>query len=66
MMVSYYIIYTNHFERPSIKSTIGKINNFAIITSICPKYYCTQLSWKIEIKIEKITFFTQSNLNFLH
>ena len=24
----YYIIYTNHFERPDIKATICKINNF--------------------------------------
>ena len=66
MMVSYYILYTNHFDMPSIKSTIGKINNLAIATSICADYYCTQLSWKIEIKIEKVTFFTQSNLNSLH
>ena len=42
------------------------MNNFDIVTSICPKYYYTQLSWKIEIKIEKVIFFTQPNLNFLH
>ena len=29
---------------PDIKATIRKINNFSIVTSICPKYYCTQLS----------------------
>ena len=44
MIVSYYIIYTNDFDRPGIKSTICKINNFSIVISICPKYYCTQLS----------------------
>ena len=44
MMVSYYIIYTNHFDRPAMKATICKIDNFSIVTSIFPKYYCTQLS----------------------
>ena len=44
MIVSYNIIYTNHFDRPGIEVTILKINNFFIATSICPKYYCTQLS----------------------
>ena len=44
MIVSYYIIYTNHFHRPGIKGTISKTNNFSIVTSICPKYYRTQLS----------------------
>ena len=44
MIASYYIIYTNLFHRPGIKATISKINNFSIVTSICPKYYCTQLS----------------------
>ena len=43
IIVSYYIIYANHFDRPGIKVTILKINNFSIATSICPKYYCTQL-----------------------
>ena len=38
MIVSYYIIYTNHFDRPGIKVTICKINNFSIATSICPKH----------------------------
>ena len=44
MIVSYYIIYANHFDRPVIKETMLKINNFSIATSICSKYYCTQLS----------------------
>ena len=44
MIVSYHIIYTNHFDRPDIKVAICKINNFSTVTSICPKYYCTQLS----------------------
>ena len=44
MIVSYYIIYANHFDRPDIKVTILKINNFSTATSICPKYYFTQLS----------------------
>ena len=51
MIVSYYIIYTNHFDRPDIKATLGKINYFPIVTSIRlkyikyrPKYWCTQLS----------------------
>ena len=65
MIVSYYIIYTNHFDRSGMK-VLCKMNNFDIVTSICPKYYCTQFSWKIEIKIVKVTFFTQSNLNFFH
>ena len=44
MTVSYYIIYANHFHRDGIEATICKINNFSVVTSICPKYYCTQLS----------------------
>ena len=44
MIVSYYIIYANHFDRLDIKETMLKINDFSIATSICPKYYCTQLS----------------------
>ena len=32
-----------HFDRPGIKITICKISNFSIVTSICPKYCCTQL-----------------------
>ena len=44
MIVSYYIVYANHFGRPGIKVTILKINHFSIATSICPKYYCTQLT----------------------
>ena len=44
MIVSYYIIYTNHFDRPGITATICKINNFFIVTSVCPKYYSTRLS----------------------
>ena len=43
MIVSYYIIYTNHFDRHGIKATICKINIFSIVTSICLKYYCTQI-----------------------
>ena len=30
--------------KPGIKATICKINNFSIVTSIFPKYCCTQLS----------------------
>ena len=44
MTVSYYIVYTNQFDRLGIKATICKINNIFIVISICPKYYCTQLS----------------------
>ena len=44
MIVSYYIIHTNPFDRPDIKATICTTNDFAIITSTYPKYYCTQLS----------------------
>ena len=43
MIVSFYIIYTNHFDRPGIKGTLCKINNFSLVTNICPKHYCTQL-----------------------
>ena len=42
IIVSYYIIYINHFDRPGVKATICKVNNFSIVISICPKYYCTQ------------------------
>ena len=38
MAVSYYITYTNHFDRPGKKAVICKINHFFIVTSICPKY----------------------------
>ena len=44
MTVSYCIIYTNHFDRSSIKAIVCKINNFSVVISICPKYYCTQLT----------------------
>ena len=58
MIVSYYIIYTNHFDRPGIKATLKttlcKSNNFSIVTSICPKYYCTQLSGaSVNLKLTK-------------
>ena len=33
MIASYYIIYTNHFDRSCIKGTICEINNFSIVTS---------------------------------
>ena len=38
MIASYYIIYTNQFDRPGIKVTMRKINNFSIVTSTWPKY----------------------------
>ena len=53
------------------------ITNFSNVTSICPKYYCTQLSCQVtkkiaekfsfsELIIEKVTFFySQSDQNFL-
>ena len=44
MIVSYHITYTNLLNSPGIKATICKINNFSIVTSICPKYHCKQLS----------------------
>ena len=44
MIVSYYIIHANHFDRPGMKVTILKIKNFSIATSICPEYCYTQLS----------------------
>ena len=33
-----------HIDRLCIKATVCKINNFSVITSIGPQYYCTQLS----------------------
>ena len=33
-----------HFDRSGIKTTICKIKKFSIVTSICPKHCCTQLS----------------------
>ena len=44
MIASYCIIYTKDFDRPDVKVTTCKINNFSIVTSTRPKYYCTQLS----------------------
>ena len=57
------------FEIISVKLRC-KFNNFSIVTSICPKCYCTQLSCpkKIvekfslsELKIEEVKFSTQSS-----
>ena len=64
-------------DRSGIKANIGKINNFSIVTSICPKYYCTQLicaknscgERKVtfsELKIDKVFFYSESNQHFLH
>ena len=44
-MISFLYYYTNHFDRPGIKATICKTNNLFIVTSVCPKYHCTQLSY---------------------
>ena len=44
IIVPCYIINTNHFDRHGIKATICKIKNVSIFTTICPKYYSTQLS----------------------
>ena len=52
MIVSHYIIYTNHFDRPGVKATICRINNFSIATTDCPKYCCIQLSCAINICTE--------------
>ena len=55
-----------------IKVTIYKINNFSIISSICPKY-CLQLSSTknsyekfsfSKLKLEKVNLFNQSLTNF--
>ena len=62
-------IYANHFDRTGIKATACKTNIFSIFTSICPKYYCTQLNCVktvvekfsfSELKIEKVNLFTHS------
>ena len=45
MIVSYYIIHTNYFGRPGIEATMCKIYNFSVVTSICPKYHYTHLSY---------------------
>ena len=40
-----------------IKATICKINNFSIVTSIFPKYYCTQLSCvkkSCEVRVDNV------------
>ena len=39
LKVTKYLLSNFHFDRPGIK-----INNFSIVTSIGPKYCCTQLS----------------------
>ena len=55
------------------KTTIRKISSFSIVTGICPKHYCTQLSCAktvaekfsfSELKTEKIKFFTQRPTKF--
>ena len=43
LLFFYYITYSNHFDRPDIKATVGKIDNFSIVPRICPKYYYKQL-----------------------
>ena len=30
MVASYHMIYINHFDRPGIKATVYKINNFSV------------------------------------
>ena len=35
MIVSYYIIYANHFDKPGINVTILKNNSFSIVNAIC-------------------------------
>ena len=37
LIIPYNIIYTSHFDRPDIKASIRKTNNFSVVTSICPK-----------------------------
>ena len=68
MIASYYIIYTNHFDRADIKATICKINCFSIVTSTCPKYIlklsCAKKLLRknlglVNLKIEKVKFFTR-------
>ena len=44
-----------HFDRPDIKAAICKINNFPKVTSICPKYCCTELSCTKKF-VEKLSF----------
>ena len=44
MIVSYYIIYTNHPAGLGIKVTLCKINIISIVTGIYPKYYYKHLS----------------------
>ena len=41
LKVAYWLLRKFHFVKPGIKATICKINNFSIVTSICPKYCCT-------------------------
>ena len=46
MIIFYYAICANHFDRPEIKATICNIKTFStvtsmFVTSICPKYSCT-------------------------
>ena len=53
MMFSYYIIYTNHFDMPSVKSTIGKINNLAIATSLMRHVYQTSRHKLVSTKSAK-------------
>ena len=64
-----YVIYSTHFDRPDIKATVGKINNFSVVTSICPKYYSTQLSCLEVVKkfsfSELKFFYSESNQNVL-
>ena len=47
---------------PHIKATIC---NFSIVTSICPKYYCTQLCQKQLLRNLASVNLTLKKLNFL-
>ena len=62
---SCYIFYTNHFDRPSIKAAICKMNNLLVLSvsalntivhkKVVPKIVVEKFSLSA-LKIEKVTF----------
>ena len=68
MIVAYYMIYTNHFDRPGIKATVCKFFflflpvsalNTIVHNSVGLKVVVEKFNFS-ELKIEKVKFFTQS------
>ena len=57
---------TNHIDRPGIKTTLCKINNFSIAISICPKYFCTQKTVVKKFGFSELNFFFFNKHTIFH